>query len=203
MRNLRSILIVTAIGILTVACSKKITTAPPPPNQAPVAAAAPAPAKQAPALAAKAEAPKPPAPKGEAAKPPAAAPKKLAPAQRVALNELLARMEDALFDYDQATIRPDASAALRDNVAVVRNILADYPAEKLLIEGHADERGSSEYNLALGNRRARAAQEFLSSMGIPGPQLSVISLGKERPVCTDQIENCWQRNRRAHITVSP
>ena len=203
MKNLKSILIVTAIGILTVACNKKIATAPPPPNQAPVAQPQ-AQAKQAPALAAKAESPKPPAAKQETvATPPAAAPKKLAPAQRVALNELLARMEDALFDYDQATIRPDASAALRDNVAVVRNILADYPAEKLLIEGHADERGSSEYNLALGNRRARAAQEFLSSMGIPGSQLSVISLGKERPVCTDQVENCWQRNRRAHITVAP
>ena len=203
MKNLRSILIVTAIGILSVACSKKITTGPLPPNQAPVAVAKPEPAKQAPPLAVK-EQPPAPAPKGQAAiTQQAAAPKKLAPAQRVALNELLARMEDALFDYDQATIRPDASAALRDNVAVVRNILADYPAEKLLIEGHADERGSSEYNLALGNRRARAAQEFLSSMGISGGQLSVISLGKERPVCTDQVENCWQRNRRAHITVAP
>jgi len=202
MKNLRSILIVSAIGILTVACTKKVATAPPPPNNAPVAAT-PAPTKQAPPLAAK-EQPPAPAPKQQAAATPApAAPKKLAPAQRVALNELLARMEDALFDYDQATIRPDASAALRDNVAVVRNILADYPAEKLLIEGHADERGSTEYNLALGNRRARAAQEFLSSMGIPGAQLSVISLGKERPVCTDQVENCWQRNRRAHITVAP
>jgi len=202
MKNLRSILIVSAIGILTVACTKKVSTAPPPPNNAPVAAT-PAPTKQAPPLAAK-EQPPAPAPKQQAAvTPPPAAPKKLAPAQRVALNELLARMEDALFDYDQATIRPDASAALRDNVAVVRNILADYPAEKLLIEGHADERGSTEYNLALGNRRARAAQEFLTSMGIPGAQLSVISLGKERPVCTDQVENCWQRNRRAHITVAP
>ena len=201
-KNLKSILIVTVIGVLAAACSKKITTSAPPPNLAPVADA-PAPAKQAPPLAAK-EQPPAPAPKQQAAvAPPPAAPKKLAPAQRVALNELLARMEDALFDYDQASIRPDASAALRDNVAVVRNILADYPAEKLLIEGHADERGSTEYNLALGNRRARAAQEFLSSMGIPGTQLSVISLGKERPVCTDQVENCWQRNRRAHITVAP
>lgn len=202
MKNLRSILIVVALGILTAACNKRVAADPPPPNQAPVAQAAAAP-KQTPPLQAKVEAPKPPAPKQEAPPPPAAAPKKLAPAQRVALNELLARMEDALFDYNEASIRPDASAALRDNVAVVRNILADYPAEKLLIEGHADERGSSEYNLALGNRRARAAQEFLSSMGIPATQLSVLSLGEERPVCTDQLENCWQRNRRAHITVAP
>ena len=205
MTNLRSILIVTAVGIMTVACHKTITKLPPPPDPTPVAAAAPVAApKQTPALAAKAEAPKAvAAPKQEAAKPkPVAAPKKLPETQRVAINELLARMEDALFDYNEATIRPDASAALRDNVAVVRNILADYPTEKLQVEGHADERGSSEYNLALGNRRARAAQEFLSSMGIPAGQLSVISLGEERPVCTEQVENCWQRNRRAHITVA-
>ena len=203
MKNLKSVLIVMAVGLLAAACSKKVAVDTPPPNITPVAQPAAAP-KQ-PPLQAKAEAPKPPAPAPEApkAKPPAAAPKKLQAAQRVALNELLARMEDALFDYNAATIRPDASAALRDNVAVVRNILADYPAEKLLIEGHADERGSSEYNLALGNRRARSAQEFLSSMGIPATQLSVISLGEERPVCTDQVENCWQRNRRAHITVAP
>jgi len=200
MRNLRSILVVTAIGVFTVACSKRVATAPPPPNQTPVAATAPA--KQTPPLAAKQQ-PAPPAKQQTAATQPAAAPKKLPAQQRVALNELLARMEDALFDFDQSSIRPDASAALRDNVAVVRNILADYPAEKLLIEGQADERGSSEYNLALGNRRARAAQEFLSSMGIPAGQLSVISLGEERPVCTEQTENCWQRNRRAHITVAP
>jgi peptidoglycan-associated lipoprotein len=201
MKNFKAILIVTAVALTAAACSKRVATAPPPPNKPPVAANTAAPAKAPPLAAAK------PAPTKETAPAPAqtkATPAaKLAPQQRTAINELLARLEDALFDYDQATIRPDASAALRDNVVVVRNILADYPTEKLLIEGHADERGSSEYNLALGNRRARAAQEFLASMGIPATQLSVISLGEERPVCTDQQENCWQRNRRAHITVAP
>jgi len=125
------------------------------------------------------------------------------PEVRANLNERLARMEDALFDYDKATIRDDASTALRDDVNVIRGILADYPSQKLLIEGHADERGSEEYNLALGDKRAKAAEDFLSSMGIPLTQLAVISFGKDRPVCTDQTEGCWQKNRRAHITAAP
>ena len=119
------------------------------------------------------------------------------------LNEYLAKLEDALFDYDQSTIRSDASVALRDDVNVIREILADYPNQKLIIEGHADERGSAEYNLGLGDRRAHAVQEFLSSMGIPGPQLAVVSYGKERPVCTQATEACWQQNRRAHVTAAP
>jgi peptidoglycan-associated lipoprotein len=125
------------------------------------------------------------------------------PEVRANLNERLARLEDALFDYDKATIRDDARTALRDDVNVIRGILADYPAQKLLIEGHADERGSEEYNLALGDKRAKAAEEFLGSMGIPNTQLAIISFGKDRPVCTDKSEDCWQKNRRAHITAAP
>jgi len=123
--------------------------------------------------------------------------------ERATLNERLARLEDALFDYDQTTIRADATTALKDDVSVIRDILANYPSQKLLIEGNADERGSAEYNLALGNRRARATEQFLSTMGVPMAQLTVISYGKERPICTDQTEACWQKNRRAHITAAP
>jgi len=108
-----------------------------------------------------------------------------------------------MFDYDKSTIREDASTALKDDVGVIRDILANYPTQKLLIEGHCDERGSEEYNMALGDRRAKAAEEFLSSMGIPNGQLSVLSLGKDRPVCTDADESCYQRNRRAHVTAAP
>lgn len=127
----------------------------------------------------------------------------MTPQERATLNERLARLEDALFDYNQATIRSDASTVLKDDVGVVRDILANYPAQKLVIEGYADERGSSEYNLALGDKRARAAEEFLTTMQIPAAQLTVISYGKERPVCTDQTEACWQKNRRVHITAAP
>ncbi len=199
MKKITSIAFVTGISLLAAACSKNVAVAPPP-NNAPVAQQAPAPKQQPPAQVAKA--PTPPAAKTEAA-PPAAAPKKLTPTQRAELNALLSRLEDALFDYDKSTIRPDASAVLRDNVNVIRSILADYPAEKLLIEGHADERGSTEYNIALGDRRAAEVQNFLTAEGIPSSQLQIISYGEERPVCTDEEENCWQRNRRAHITVAP
>ena len=126
----------------------------------------------------------------------------MTPQERATLNDRLARLEDALFDYDKATIRTDATTVLKDDVGVIRDILANYPSQKLMIEGHADERGSSEYNLALGDKRARAAEEFLTAMGIPDAQLSVISYGKDHPTCTDQTEACWQKNRRAHITAS-
>jgi peptidoglycan-associated lipoprotein len=127
----------------------------------------------------------------------------MTPQERVTLNERLARLEDALFDYDKATIRTDAMTVLKDDVGVIKGILSNYKRQKLVIQGGADERGSAEYNLALGDRRARAAEEFLISMGIPQIQLTVISYGKDHPVCTDQTESCWQRNRRAHITAAP
>jgi peptidoglycan-associated lipoprotein len=127
----------------------------------------------------------------------------MTPKDRATLNQSLARLEDALFDYDKSIIRPDATGALKDDVTVIRDILANYPSQKLLIEGHCDERGSEEYNVALGDRRAHAAREFLVSMGIPDQQLTLISFGKDRPVCTDQTEACWQKNRRAHLTAAP
>jgi peptidoglycan-associated lipoprotein len=127
----------------------------------------------------------------------------MTPQERETLNAKLARLEDALFDYDKASIREDASTRLRDDVGVIRDILANYPSQKLLIEGHADERGSEEYNMALGDKRAKAAQEFLASMGIPSAQLQIVSYGKDRPVCTDKTEDCWQKNRRAHLTAAP
>lgn len=130
-------------------------------------------------------------------------PATLSPQERATLNERLARLEDAMFDYNKSTIREDARTALREDVNVIRDILSNYPSQKLLIEGHCDERGSEEYNLALGDRRARAAQEFLATMGIPDSQLTIISFGKAKPICTDNSEQCWQKNRRAHVTAAP
>jgi peptidoglycan-associated lipoprotein len=186
--------------VIGVGCAKKVvaTTGGTPQVAAPVAP--PAPPKPAPQQA-KAEPPKQTAPAPQQPKP--AEPKKLTPQQRADLNALLAKMADAFFDYNQTTIRTDATAALDQNVGVIRDILKDYPTEKLLIEGHADERGSSEYNLALADRRSRSAQDFLSSKGIPQTQLSVISYGEERPTCRDASEACYQQNRRVHITVAP
>jgi peptidoglycan-associated lipoprotein len=133
----------------------------------------------------------------------AATPARLTPQDRATLNDRLTRLSDALFDYDKATIRPDAATVLKSDVDVIRDILSNYPKQKLVIEGHADERGSDEYNMALGDKRAETAEEFLGMMGVSRSQLTVISYGKERPVCTQQNENCWQKNRRVHITAAP
>jgi len=121
--------------------------------------------------------------------------------ERQALNQSLARMEDALFDFDTANIRPDAMKALQEDVTVIKSTLAKYPAEVVKIEGHCDERGSAEYNLALGDRRAAAAKEFLTKLGISPSQLSPVSYGKEHQVCSDHTEACWQANRRAHLVA--
>ena len=111
-----------------------------------------------------------------------AAPRYPNAATRARIDELLAKIEDAYFDYDKATLRPDALKALQADSTELRDILKDYPDYKLTIEGHCDERGSAEYNLALGDRRAAAAKDYLVQVGIPAAQLNVISYGKERPV---------------------
>src|SRR5665213_1848795 len=183
-------------GMLSVAaCHKAVPVASRPTPQAPVAAAAPAPAAKA--------RPRTPTASVTPSQTTQAKPSStMSPEERATLNDRLARLEDALFDYDKATIRTDATTVLKDDVGVIRGILASYPSQKLVIEGHADERGSEEYNVALGDKRARAAEEFLTTMGIPDVQLTVISYGKEHPICTDQTEGCWQKNRRAHITAA-
>jgi peptidoglycan-associated lipoprotein len=178
-------------------CAHKTPVAQRPPDPTPVATVTPAAARPAPPKSIANNV----APRRVVAEPSKSA--NMPASVRETLNQRLAHLEDALFDYDQSTIRSDASVALRDDVNVIRGILSDYPSQKLIIEGHTDERGSAEYNLALGDRRAHAVQEFLSSMGIPGPQLAVVSYGKEKPVCTQETESCWQQNRRAHVTAAP
>jgi peptidoglycan-associated lipoprotein len=111
----------------------------------------------------------------------------------------LAKIEDAYFDYDKSTLRADALHALQADSTELRDILKDYPDYKLTIEGHCDERGSDEYNLALGDRRAQAAKDYLVQVGIPASQLNLVSYGKMKPICTEHDEACWQRNRRIHI----
>jgi peptidoglycan-associated lipoprotein len=122
-------------------------------------------------------------------------------ATRARIDELLARIEDAYFDYNKHTLRPDAITALQADSTELRDILKDFPDYKLTIQGHCDERGSAEYNLALGDARAKAAKDYLVQVGIPDDQLSIISFGKDRPVCQEHDEACWQRNRRIHIVA--
>jgi len=124
-------------------------------------------------------------------------------ATRERIDKLLARISDAYFDYDQHNLRPDAVKTLQADSIELRDILKQYPDYKLVIEGHADERGSDEYNLGLGDARAESAKSFLVQIGIPSGQLSTVSFGKERPACTDHNETCWQKNRRIHIVPAP
>src|SRR5712691_10379962 len=107
----------------------------------------------------------------------------------------LREVRDAYFDYDKADIRPDARAALSQTA----DFLKRHPSIKATIEGHCDERGSTEYNLALGDRRATAVKQFLVSLGISADRLSTVSYGKEKPFCMESNESCWQQNRRGHF----
>lgn len=119
-----------------------------------------------------------------------------------ALGVLLAAIQDAYFDYNRHDLRADAVSALEKNVAALRSILRGLPNLSITIEGHCDERGSAEYNLGLGDQRARTAREFLIALGIPGSQLRAISFGKERPQCVESNDACWQKNRRAHLAAN-
>jgi peptidoglycan-associated lipoprotein len=123
-------------------------------------------------------------------------------ATRARIDQLLARIEDAYFDYNQHTLRPDAMKALQSDSSELRDIIVQYPNYKLTIEGHCDERGSEAYNLALGDARAKAAKDYLVQVGISTNQLAVVSYGKDKPICDEHDEACWQKNRRIHIVAS-
>src|SRR5262245_54041238 len=110
-----------------------------------------------------------------------------------------AALRDIHFDFDQYRIRPDAGRALEENARWLKS----HGSALLLIEGHADERGTNEYNLALAERRAGAARDYLIAMGVARTRINVVSYGEERPVCADRTESCWARNRRAHFLVKP
>lgn len=105
---------------------------------------------------------------------------------------------DILFDYDKYNIRQDARPAL--------NAAGSYLNRKtdvnIVIEGHGDERGTNEYNLALGEKRAKATMNYLRSLGVSPSRMNTVTYGEEKPVCSDPVESCWQRNRRSSIKLS-
>ena len=120
------------------------------------------------------------------------------PPARMSAEEAFARrVRDAYFDFDKSDIRPDTRVTLTQTAEFLR----EYGNVRVLLEGHCDERGSTEYNLGLGDRRANAARDFLISLGIAGDRMQMVSYGKERPICTESNEDCWQRNRRAHFVM--
>jgi len=192
MKNSRLLILVSAAALATFAagCHKKKVAAAPPPPPAPAAAQS-TPAATPPAH----------------YMPPAATPVAETPskypnaATRARIDQLLARIEDAYFDYNQHTLRPDAIKALQADTAELRDIISQYPSYKLVIQGNCDERGSEEYNMALGDARAKAAKEYLVGVGISPDQLSVVSYGKDKPVCDEHNETCWQKNRHVHIVA--
>jgi peptidoglycan-associated lipoprotein len=106
-------------------------------------------------------------------------------------------VQDIFFDYDSYELRPDASTS----VTQAASYLAAHPAIKVIIGGYCDDRGSAEYNLALGENRANSARAALVAAGVSSNRLRVISYGKEKQFCTDETESCWQQNRRAQFSL--
>jgi peptidoglycan-associated lipoprotein len=106
-------------------------------------------------------------------------------------------LTDIHFDYDDYAVRPQDSAILRRNAQWITS----HGDPRVQIEGHCDQRGSEEYNIALGAKRAQATKDYLATLGVPADRLSTISYGKELPLCNEQTEECYEQNRRAHFVV--
>jgi peptidoglycan-associated lipoprotein len=181
-----TVLLVAAVA----ACGKKqppVAPPPPPPPPAPVAAPPP---------------PPPPAPKPQPP-PPAPAPRQPTEAEifaRLTLEEINAQkpLDVVYFDYDKADLTESARAALQKNAEWMRK----WSATRVTVEGHADSRGTTEYNLALGERRAAAARDYLVSLGISTERIAIVSKGEEEPTCRDEVESCWSLNRRGFFIVT-
>ena len=132
--------------------------------------------------------------------PPPPPPTQLPP--KVDLRTRLANeVSDVFFDYDRYDVRDDTTATLQKNAQALRAILADFPNAVISLEGHCDERGSAEYNLGLGDRRASSVKDFLTAAGLSDGKLQPVSYGKERPQCTEENEACYQKNRRVHFVA--
>ena len=175
------------LAVFVAACAKKVPPPPPPPPPEPPAAPAPPPPPPPPA--AKPTPPPPPAPLSEDEL-----------FARKSLDQLNAEMPlgDVNFDYDQSSIRDDQRGILQKNADWMRR----WTTTRVSIEGHADARGTNEYNLALGDRRARAVMTYMASLGIAADRMVVVSKGEESPVCTEMTEACFERNRRGHFVIT-
>lgn len=175
----------TAIAVFAAGCHKKV--APPPPAPPPPPPAAPA-------------TPPPPPPPPPA---PAPAPRPLSEEEifaRKSVDQLNAEhpLDDVYFDLDKSDIREDGRAPLQKDA----DWLKKWSSVKVSVEGHCDERGSSEYNLGLGSRRGDAVKAYLANLGITSDRVTVVSKGKEQPTCSDHNESCWQQNRRGHFVIT-
>ena len=185
-RLVSTIALSAALAVAAAGCHKKVPQAapmPPPPPPPPAAPRTPPPP------------PPPPAPA------PAPAPRPLTEDEifaRKSLDELTRELSDVYFDLDKSEVRQDARPALQKDADWMKR----WTSTQVTIEGHCDSRGSSEYNLALGSRRATAVKEYMVSLGVPAGRLTVVSKGKEQPFCSEDNDACWQQNRRGHFLVT-
>jgi peptidoglycan-associated lipoprotein len=190
MNRVRAVLPIMALvaAIAAAGCAKKVPQSLPAPPPPPPAAPAPPPPP-----------PPPPPPRAAAAPAPATLTEEEI-FTRKSLDQLNAEkpLEDVYFDLDESVVRADARTALQKDA----DYLKKWPSVQATIEGHCDSRGTSEYNLALGSRRATAAKDYLVSLGIPASRVIVVSKGKEQPFCNENIESCWSQNRRGHFVIT-
>jgi peptidoglycan-associated lipoprotein len=176
--NIQKLTLVVLIGAVLTGCPKPPPPPPPPTEQAPPKVEAPKPAPEA-----VVEAPK----VDEAAE------------RRARIQARMAEIfKPIYFAYDQSTLSAEGKATAE----AIARLLQEAPEVTVSIEGHADERGTNEYNLALGQRRAATALDYLSSLGVNRSRLKTISYGEERPFCTESNEACWQKNRRARFVIT-
>ena len=186
-RRVSLIALALAIVIGLAGCNRRVPPPAPPPPEPPAAPAPP---------------PPPPPP------PPPAAPAP-APERPLTEDEIFARksveqlnaerpLGEVLFGYDEFTLTDDDRAVLQKNADYLRR----WTSVRVTVDGHADSRGTNEYNLALGERRSNSVREYLASLGIGGDRMLSVSKGEETPVCTEDTEACWQRNRRAAFVIT-
>ena len=186
-RLVSTIALSAALAIAAAGCHKKVPQAapvppPPPPPAAPVTP------------------PPPPPPPPPAAAP---APRPLTEEEifaRKSVDQLNAErpMDDVFFDLDKSVVRDDARPLLQKDA----DWLKKWGSVQVMLEGHCDARGSAEYNLGLGNRRATAVKDYLVSLGVSAGRVTVVSKGKEQPFCNEDNDSCWQQNRRGHFVIT-
>lgn len=175
---------VLSIAVTAGACGKKAPevkpTPPPPVETKPETRPTPPPPP-----------PPPPAPT------PAPAPTEDEIFAKMTLDELNAKgvLGDVLFGFDSTELTPEARGTIQKNA----DYLKRWTSTKVMVEGHADSRGTNEYNLALGERRADVTRDYLVSLGLPADRVTIVSKGEEEPACTEDTESCWQRNRRGRF----
>jgi peptidoglycan-associated lipoprotein len=190
-QSLRTFSLVAAVAVFVTvgACHKKPPATPPPPPPAPPVTVTP---------------PPPPPPP-----PPVAQPPSPTPPAPVTEEELFARMslmelnekkplDDVFFEYDKSDLSGVARASLQKDADWMKH----WMSTKVTIEGHADSRGTNEYNLALGERRASATRDYMVSLGVATARITVVSKGEEQPFCKEEVESCWAQNRRSHFIIT-